>query len=167
MSSPYIQRGVGLIEVLVALLLLAIGVLGYSALQLRANGAAIEANDRTIAMNIARDLAERMRINRTAFETYKAAINTKTQTTTCYATPTANYVPGCNENQMARADAWEIHQKAEAYGHTIKLNTCKGSSIHCIYIAWGKTDISSNLDTCVSSTGTYVPNSQCLVMEAF
>lgn len=161
------QRGVGLIEVLVALLLLAIGVLGYSALQLRANSAAIEANDRTIAINIARDLAERMRINRTAFESYKTAINIKSSSTTCYATPTSTYTPGCNETQMAQFDAWEIHQKASAYGHSVKLNSCKGSSIHCIYVAWGKTDISSNLDTCVDATGTYVPNSQCLVMEAF
>ena len=57
------QNGVGLIEVLVALVLLAIGVLGFSLLQLRAIDAAQEATERTMAMSLARDLAERMRIN--------------------------------------------------------------------------------------------------------
>lgn len=163
----YHQKGVGLVEVLVALLLLAIGVLGYSALQLRANSAAIEANDRTVAINIARDLAERMRINRTAFEEYKTAINTKSPSTGCYATQSTTYKPNCNETKMAQFDAWEIHQKAAAFGHVVKLNSCKKSSLNCIYVAWGNTDISSDLDSCVDDTGAYLPNSQCLVMEAF
>ena len=58
------QTGVGMFEVLVALFVLAIGVLGFAALQLRAVDATIEANDKTLAMNVARDLAERIRINR-------------------------------------------------------------------------------------------------------
>ncbi|MEF9994952.1 MAG: prepilin-type N-terminal cleavage/methylation domain-containing protein, partial [Acinetobacter sp.] len=36
MKFHHYQKGVGLIEVLVALLLLAVGVLGYSILQIRA-----------------------------------------------------------------------------------------------------------------------------------
>ena len=62
-------------EVLVALLLVAVGVLGFIALQLRSMDAVNEAADRTFAINIARDLAERMRINKTAFEQYKESIN--------------------------------------------------------------------------------------------
>lgn len=69
------QKGVGLMEVLVALFILALGVLGFSALQLRAMDAAQEATEYTVAMNNARDLAERMRVNRTALSDYKNAIN--------------------------------------------------------------------------------------------
>ena len=161
------QSGVGLVEVLVALLLLSIGVLGYSSLQLRANSAAVEANDRTVAINIARDLAERMRVNRTAFDIYKSAINSKAQTNSCYSNQPTGYQPSCNETQMARFDAFEIHQKAASYGHTVKVDVCKGSSLNCIYVAWGKTDISSNIDTCVEKSGAYIPNAQCLVLEAY
>lgn len=71
------QQGVGLMEVLVAIFLLAIGVLGFSALQIRAIDASQEAADRSMAMNIARDLAERIRINKTALVNYKDAINKK------------------------------------------------------------------------------------------
>ena len=52
-----------MVEVLVALTLLAIGVLGFTALQLRAVDATAEANNRIRAMNLARDLAERIRAN--------------------------------------------------------------------------------------------------------
>ena len=46
MSFYQHQKGVGLIEVLVALVLLAVGVLGYSILQLRAVDASSEALSR-------------------------------------------------------------------------------------------------------------------------
>ena len=70
MMNKTAQKGVGLVEVLVALLILALGVLGFAALQLRALDAAQEATEQTIAMNTARDLAERMRVNRAALATY-------------------------------------------------------------------------------------------------
>ena len=57
------QKGVGLMEVLVALLLLAIGVLGYTVLQLRAVDASSEALSRSQGMLILRGLAENIRAN--------------------------------------------------------------------------------------------------------
>lgn len=63
MSKMRAQRGVGMVEVLVALLLLAIGVLGFTALQLRAVSASMEASNQVLALNLARDLTERMRAN--------------------------------------------------------------------------------------------------------
>ena len=50
------QKGVGLVEVLVALLLLAVGVLGYSILQIRAVDASSEALSRSQGMLILRSL---------------------------------------------------------------------------------------------------------------
>ena len=58
------QRGVSLIEVLVALLLLAIGVLGAAALQLNALKYNQAASARTQATFLAYDMADRMRANR-------------------------------------------------------------------------------------------------------
>lgn len=167
MSNMNTQKGVGLMEVLVALLLLAIGILGFVALQLRAMDAANEATDRTIAINIARDLAERMRVNKSELAEYKTAINAKTKKDGCVGS-SANYLPNCSSQVMAQFDASQITQKATDLGHVVKINNCVGSSLNCIYVAWGDTNIDSNLDACIDAlTGAYVANSKCLVMEAF
>ncbi|ENX12869.1 MULTISPECIES: type IV pilus modification protein PilV [Acinetobacter] len=167
MNNMNTQKGVGLIEVLVALLLLAIGILGFVGLQLRAVDAANEATDRTIAINIARDLAERMRVNKSELAEYKTAINAKTKKDGCVGS-VQSYVPNCSSQVMAQFDASQITQKAAEVGHVVKINNCVGSSLNCIYVAWGDTNIESNLNACIdSSTGAYVANSKCLVMEAF
>lgn len=166
------QQGVGLMEVLVAIFLLAIGVLGFSALQIRAIDASQEAADRSMAMNIARDLAERIRINKTALVNYKDAINKKDTQLGCLGDKT-NYLPDCNAEKMAKYDAMEVITKADSIGHTIKIYNCVGSNLNCIYVAWGRTNTqTNNIDTagdkCIdNSTGTYLVDSQCLVMEAF
>ncbi|USA46854.1 type IV pilus modification protein PilV [Acinetobacter sp. C26M] len=174
------QQGVGLVEVLVALVILALGVLGFSALQLRALDAAQEATEQSIAMNTARDLAERIRVNRTALAAYKTAINTKAaddSKLTCIGTETRNAspatkkidVPKCNPTVMAQHDAAEILKKINAQGQTIIIANCVGSSLNCIYVAWGKTIITaSNISQCVDTgTGVYQADTKCLVMEAF
>ena len=74
------QYGVGMIEVLIALLLLAVGVMGFTALQLKAVDATDEAMSKIEAMNIARDVAERIRVNRGGLATYIAELNKTTQT---------------------------------------------------------------------------------------
>lgn len=173
------QQGVGLVEVLVALLILALGILGFSALQLRALDAAQEATEQSVAMNTARDLAERMRINRTALGEYKAAINAQTtDVDTCIGTtsqdaksplPSKVALPVCNADTMAEHDATEILTKAADHGQTIVVEDCVSSNLNCIYVAWGETTIADNdLDECIdTSTGTYVAGTKCLVMEAF
>lgn len=63
------QRGVGLIEVLVAVLLLSIAVLGFSALQMRAITATDESLVRTKSLTVVRNLAEVMRAYPEAYVT--------------------------------------------------------------------------------------------------
>ncbi|ENW97688.1 type IV pilus modification protein PilV [Acinetobacter sp. NIPH 298] len=172
------QRGVGLVEVLVALVILALGVLGFSALQLRALGAAQEATEQTVAMNTARDLAERIRVNRTALATYKTAVNAKTtNVTSCIGTTSRDAIPStikidlpkCNPVTMAQHDATEILTKATDQGQTIVIEDCVESSLNCIYVAWGQTVIAANnINQCVdTTTGAYQTDTKCLVMEAF
>lgn len=172
------QRGVGLVEVLVALLLLALGVLGFSALQLRALEASQEATEQTAAMSVSRDIAERMRVNRTALSDYRTAINQKTSFSGCDGTRAISItipetkkvnLPKCNAGDMARLDATEILSKADESGHTIILSRCIGSTLNCIYVAWANTTINAtDLSQCVdSTTGSYITGSKCLVVEAF
>ena len=72
------QHGVGLVEVLVALLILSVGVLGFVALQYRALEATAESGSRVQAIAIARDLSEKIRANRNVFNNYRTEIQTPT-----------------------------------------------------------------------------------------
>lgn len=160
------QKGVGLVEVLVALFILAIGVLGFSALQLRALQATTEATDRTMAMTVARDLTDRMRINRLALADYATEINGKATETDCVGSA-VSYKPACDKAKMAAYDAKQILDKAESLGQTVIMKQCDGSSRTCVYVAWGKTSITKDsVSTCMVD-GVYKADAQCLVMEAF
>lgn len=162
------QYGVGLMEVLVALFILAIGVIGFSILQLRALQAMTEATDRTMAMTVARDLTDRMRINRLALNDYISAINTPNgqATVSCLGSATS-YKPDCEPDKMAIYDASQIRAKANSLGQTIIMKKCDGSSRTCVYIAWGKTSITKeDVSTCMVN-GVYKADAQCLVMEAY
>lgn len=57
------QRGVGMVEILVALLVLAVGVLGYAGLQLKALQGATAAQTRVRAVMLARSALELMKVN--------------------------------------------------------------------------------------------------------
>jgi len=67
------QSGFSLIEALVALLVLSIGMLGIAALSAHGLRAQRTALHRTIAVNLAADMADRIRGNRAAGAAYNAA----------------------------------------------------------------------------------------------
>jgi type IV pilus assembly protein PilV len=69
------SRGLSLIEVLVAIVVLSLGLLGMAGLQLSGMRASQGALLRSQAMQAAADLAERMRANRAAAPTYTLALN--------------------------------------------------------------------------------------------
>lgn len=180
MIKRKIEKGVGLVEVLVALIILALGVLGFSALQLRALDAAQEATAQTVAMNTARDLVERIRVNRTALARYRITINAQTidedklacnGTISRDASPATTKIdlPKCNPSAMAEHDATEILKKAKSHGQVIVMANCVASSMSCVYVAWAPTTITAtNISQCVNTTtGTYIVDAKCLVMEAF
>ena len=68
------QQGISLIEVLVALLLLAIGVLGAIMLQTSALRYSVSAADRTQASYIVNDLLDRMRANPSELPNYATQV---------------------------------------------------------------------------------------------
>lgn len=97
------QRGVTLVEVLVALVIMAIGLLGISGLyveSLRANRTSLL---RTQAVNLANDIADRIRANRGGQAAYVKVVGTApTAEKTCLA-------EACSALQIAKADlvAWD------------------------------------------------------------
>ncbi|MBJ9986546.1 type IV pilus modification protein PilV [Acinetobacter sp. S40] len=163
------QRGVGLIEILVALLILAIGILGFIALQYRAVEATSESNYRVQAMNLARDLAERVRVNRGSLATYETEIKTAANQTTS----TKNcFTADCNVTELADFDVAQITTRAHSVGMSVNLVACPGNNDNrnCVYIAWGDTaplnGEANGEGNCTTSTA-YDPVSTCLIMEMY
>jgi type IV pilus assembly protein PilV len=64
------QRGVGLIEVLISLVVIAIGLLGLAALQGKAQKAELESYQRSQALILLQDVAGRLRANRNGRDGY-------------------------------------------------------------------------------------------------
>lgn len=168
------QQGVGLLEVLVALMLLAIAVLGFVALQLRAVEATAEGANRIQAINIARDLAEKMRINSTAIASYATALGSVTNQA---ATPTNCYTAFCTPAAKAGFDVNEAYLQANSLGMRLNMLNCPGTANgrRCIYVAWGKTDPVDTTATtghiaCTTSSSSsfsYNDSSTCVVMETY
>ena len=67
------ERGLGIIEVLVALLIFSLGMLGMASTQLAAKKASHEATQITLATSFARDIIERMRANPKALPSYSVS----------------------------------------------------------------------------------------------
>ena len=64
------QRGVGIIEILVAVVIFSLGMLSLAAMQLASKRATYEATQRSIATGLARDILERMRGNPDQLDAY-------------------------------------------------------------------------------------------------
>lgn len=162
------QNGVGLVEVLVALLVLAIGVLGFIALQYRAVEATAESGYRVQAINLARDMAERIRVNRGAIGTYEdllkgTAAKQIADTTDCATTD-------CTISELAAYDVKQVSQKAQDMGMTMSNMPCQGNSDdrYCVYVAWGDTAATDGADAGNCTNGAaYVTTSTCLIMEVY
>ena len=153
------QTGVGLVEVLVALVLLSIAVLGFVALQIRAITASNEATMNVQATNIARDLAERMRMNRTGLAGYVA----NTDTTNCATA-------FCSPEDMAKYDFRLVSSRATDLGMSMNVLNCQGSTLvrKCIYVAWEGTTATNGTGSSDCTNGAaYVPNAKCIIMEVY
>ncbi len=74
------HRGFTLIEVLVALIILSVGLLGLAALQTRASQAEMESYQRAQALLLANDIADRIRTNSSVPECYSITTNAATGT---------------------------------------------------------------------------------------
>ena len=93
------QYGFGLVESLVALVVVSVGMIGIAVLYGQGLGASRTALYRTQAVNLASDMADRIRLNRTAGSSYQSG----------GAGTDRNCEPGgatCAPAQMAEHDLW-------------------------------------------------------------
>jgi type IV pilus assembly protein PilV len=163
------QQGVGMIEILVAILVVAIGVLGYAGMQMFALRGAETASYRTQATLVAKDALERILMNSAeeAGDVYFAGGNWPANPGQSGANfPAACMgVAACAAAAQAAAD---IAQLSWIASNTLPLgmvraqDSCTGaSSASCIVISWQGTTPAQCLAGNVIST-----TEQCVVLEA-
>lgn len=156
------QRGVGLLEVLIALLIFAIGALGYAGLQLRSLANATDANYRAYAAMLAQDTVERIRANPSQSAYYGTLTNWS-------GTPQASdwqrcVTSDCTSAQAAEADILQLRWTARTTipGGEVAVRACGFSSLDCVVVGWDGQDVAN----CLSATGvTVATDSKCFVME--
>ena len=170
------QRGVGLVEVLVAVLLLSVAVLGFSALQMRAIKATEESLVRTQALSVVRGLAENMRANSSQLATYQTTINA-VDLNTAIDTSCQQLTDNCTSEQIAIKEATNAAVILNNYDIEVKMQKCPSESgisefseIKCIIAAWDDTKpIMDDTDklACASAGGVYKSGSTCVIVEAY
>lgn len=163
------QQGMGLIEIMVALALLAIGVLGFVALQVRAVSASIDAGKTIQASLLAQDLSERRRVNREGQSVFNAKDGyslgqTFSATVNCAAT-------NCTSDAMAAFDFNQVRQLAQNAGMQLAVVNCPNMTFgrKCILVSWDDTTptVGQRAIDCITSSSTYVAGAQCIMMESY
>lgn len=161
------QDGATLIEVLVSLLLMAVAVIGFAALQVRALATTNTAVYRSQAVGIAQDLTERIRLNIGQIASYRNEANWD-------AIPTQNCLTNsCSAAEMVNYDIRVTKELAAATlpNGNVAVRPCGGvNTLMCVYVSWNETSTSNAGDdnSCGSTNGSYTSiNAACVIMEAY
>lgn len=167
------QAGVSLLEVLIALLITSVGLLGFAGLQSRALLSTEDTYVRTQATSIAQEVVERMRMNGITGATQSNAFTNPslaaytTAANWSGAVPAADCLGGtkkCTVAQMALFDIAQIRQVVETSGSlpngSVLVAACANNRV-CAYVAWGSTTAAecaaqgdASVNDCVVIQGT-------------
>jgi len=163
------QRGISMIEVLIAVFVLAVGMLGTASLQLTSKRSSMEAKSRTMATMVAQGFVERMRMNPRQLATYTNAGAGRVLNGATFAA--VDCTVACTDIEMANLDLYELEQAligaAEEIGGTAvggisEPRACingpdGGSGTYTVAIAWrGLTRLSDpTVHTCGQGSGVY------------
>lgn len=164
------QKGVGMIEIIVSILVLAIAILGFMALQYRSVELASEAMQKVEAVNLARNLSERIYVNRTVY-TNDSGLLDGGDVSDCLSTDET--VVDCDPDDFMAKDIADIKAIADSKAMDINLLTCPDTKNNrkCIYVAWDDTEAkqgSEDDNACTASDSfAYYSKSKCFVVEAF
>ena len=128
------QSGFTLIEAMVALVVLSVGMIGVAALHGQGLSAGRSAQFRSVAINLSADMADRIRINRTAAAAYAgAAANNNCD-------PTGGGGIDCTPAQMAAHDLFVWNQQVQALlpngNWAIGFNAGTNPATYTISVLW-------------------------------
>lgn len=155
------QRGVGLIEVVVALLVFSIAVLGFAGMQARALTQNNDANFRVAAVLIAQDAVERMMINPVA-----DYVGGNWPVGTLGANPNTSCITGaCDSAALATWDRESLAWQAANYlpNGRVMVEQCKfNAGMNCVIVSWEEQAPAA----CTSNNGVNTDSgSKCFVLE--
>jgi type IV pilus assembly protein PilV len=132
--APSHEFGFSLIEALVALVVLSVGMIGIAALHGQSLGAARTAQYRSVAIVLASDMADRIRLNRTALGAYAGAA----ADTNCDAGGGAT----CTPAQLAANDlfVWnqEVVQRLPGGAWQVVFNGGTNPPTYTINLSWNE-----------------------------
>lgn len=169
------HAGVSLIEVLVALLVVSLGMLGATGLQLAARRGTVDADQRSLAGTLAHDLVERMRANNSAAAlAVYASVPVLGRGSMGTGPAAACSSAPCTPAQLAWFDLWHWEQSLdgaletlgpgnEKVGGLIDPTACLsappggGNGVYALTLAWrGSTPLpAAAAEPCGSGTGLY------------
>lgn len=158
------ERGISLLEVLISLLILSLGALGFAGLQLKGLKTTEDANYRAHATLIAQDAIERILSNPGQITDYLTSNYPATAPGTA---PPSNCVGSiCSASTMA---AWDIAHLSWTAANAlpagrIMAGTCpfNGGNSQCVTVSWN----GMAPGNCTTASGiNSAPDSTCLVME--
>jgi len=165
------QAGVSMLEVLIALLITSVGLLGFAGLQSRALVSTEDTYQRTQATSIAQEIIERMRMNgvtgaiqSTASTNPNVAVYTTTGNWTGAkpATDCFGAAKTCAVADMALYDIAQVRTLLESAKNlpngTALVAACENNRV-CAYVAWGSTTAT----TCAAQKDVSV--NECVVMQ--
>ena len=142
-KRPY---GVGMVEVLVALVVIGIGMLGIAALYVTALQAKTTSLSRLKAITLANDLADRIRANRSGGTAYDTTVTTTPADKKCADTTTA--AVDCNAADMASNDLFQWQSAITATGSlpgsapsgsvSVVAGTATSPTVYTITINWSE-----------------------------
>lgn len=131
-AMPARSRGFSLIEVLIAILVLAIGLLGFALTQTMSLRFAVGANQRTQATNLAYDIIDQMRANRLVAAQYQSAsFDAGAVSATCERPAAGNATIAQN---IAR---WQC-QAVRALGPDTAAQVTVNNGVVRVRISWGE-----------------------------
>ena len=189
------QKGVGLIEVMVALLLLMVAILGYTALQGQAINSTNESFERSQSLVMMRNIAEKIHANPSAIEIYEENLNKSYASSSAPSEKcgldgvTADF---CSPEQLAVAESYNLKTKLQNYEFQIQMHPCPNTGgtgadaadnimySYCLISAWGETTPTIGTDDetdCLTERvvgeddvvdaagGNYHAKATCMMME--
>ncbi|WP_440464722.1 type IV pilus modification protein PilV [Psychrobacter sp. ASPA161_6] len=195
MSCRSTQTGVGLIEVMVALLLLSVAVLGYSALQGQAIKATNESFERSQSLVMMRNIAEKIHANPAAITDYATGLN---ESYSSSSAPTSQcgldgvVADLCDPKELAEAESYSLKAELQNYDFQIQMHPCPNTGgngtdaatnimySYCLISAWddttptiGRDDetdclterVIADENNAAAAGGSYHPKSTCMMME--